>query len=97
MGFACNRTLAAASFCISQIPAGTLFLSQGTVGKSKWPAKGSSIKWHSVNKLCGTICQINPLEQALVCSYNYTKHDGQLIAINSVRTESITNCANYTN
>lgn len=74
MGFPCNTTFTAGCFCISQIPAGTLLLSQGMVGTSKWPAKGRSIKWHSVNKLCGTICQINPLEQFLVCSYNYTEH-----------------------
>lgn len=51
----------------------------------------------SINKLCGTICQINPLEQVLVCSFNYTEHDGQLVGINSVKAESIPNCANYTN
>lgn len=87
MGFPCNRTLTARPFCISQIPAGTLLLSLGMVGKSKWLAKGRSIKWYNINKLCGTICQINPLEQALVCSYNYTEYDGQLVAINSVRAE----------
>jgi len=94
-----NRTLTPGSFCIPHIPAGAPFPSQGMVGKSKWLAKGRSIKRHSVSHFCGTVCQTNPFEQAFVCSYDYTEHGGggQQVAINSGRAESISNGVNYTN